>query len=189
MTTEVASLDSSRKTNSYIGYLPLGRSGAALCISYDWTPLQSELMRKVVRLIVFILIGMLVTCTLILLFLRKVVIKPLSSVQLTLRDYRENKDSEAAAAHLKQITTQNEIGEVSGVIPSCIEEYLHIAAQGTIAEEAKLKVERIPAEIRCEACGKESRPGLKRGLCPFCGSTDIRIIRGREYFVDSLEVE
>ncbi|MBR6044978.1 MAG: HD-GYP domain-containing protein [Ruminococcus sp.] len=119
---EVASLDSSRKTNSYIGYLPLGRSGAALCISYDWTPLQSELMRKVVRLIVFILIGMLVTCTMILLFLRKVVIKPLSSVQLTLRDYCENKDSEAAAAHLKQITTQNEIGEVSGDVRELVRE-------------------------------------------------------------------
>ena len=94
-----------------------------------------------------------------------------------------------AAGAKKILEIRLKIGELSGVIPSCIEEYLHIAAKGTIAEEAKLKVERIPAEIRCEACGRESRPGIKRGLCPFCGSTDIRIIRGREYFVDSLEVE
>ena len=94
---------------------------------------------------------------------------------------------EAGASRILEIRLK--IGELSGVIPACIEEYLHIAAKGTIAENARLKVERIPVEILCRSCGKESRPEKRKGFCPLCGSSDIRITRGREYFVDSLEVE
>ena len=81
------------------------------------------------------------------------------------------------------------IGELSGVMPSCIEEYLNIIAKGSIAEGAKLTVDTIPIRIRCRGCGAENTIGRKKISCPACGGTDIQIIAGREYFVDSLEVE
>lgn len=81
------------------------------------------------------------------------------------------------------------IGELSGVFPECIEEYLNMLAKGTIAEGAKLKVEKIPISIRCGECGFEGPVERKNVRCPECGSGDFRITGGREYYVDSLEVE
>ena len=81
------------------------------------------------------------------------------------------------------------IGELSGVIPECIQEYFNIAAAGSMAENAKLIVERVPATIRCRSCGYDGALGKRRRRCPNCEGTDFTLTGGREYFVDSLEVE
>jgi len=94
---------------------------------------------------------------------------------------------EAGAKRILEIRLK--IGELSGVFPECIREYLQIVSKGTIAEGAVLKVEKIPVAIRCERCGFEGVIDRKKIRCPECGSIDFRITAGREYFVDSLEVE
>ena len=81
------------------------------------------------------------------------------------------------------------IGELSGVFPECIKEYLDVLSKGTIAEGAVLKVEKIPVSIRCSKCTFEGPIDRKKIKCPECGSIDFRITGGREYYVDSLEVE
>ena len=81
------------------------------------------------------------------------------------------------------------IGELSGVFPQYIQECFDIASAGTIAEGAKLVVERIPVSIRCEDCGFEGVIDRKKIRCPQCGGSALKIIGGREYYVDSLEVE
>lgn len=81
------------------------------------------------------------------------------------------------------------IGELSGVFPEYIEEYLQALAKGTIAEGAKLKVERIPVSIKCGKCDFEGPIERKSAKCPVCESIDFKITGGREYYVDSLEVE
>ncbi len=81
------------------------------------------------------------------------------------------------------------IGELSGVLPECIQEYFNIASRGTIAEGALLKVEKIPITIKCNACGYNGEIPKRKIHCPECGSAEIKLLSGREYFVDSLEVE
>ena len=81
------------------------------------------------------------------------------------------------------------IGELSGVIPDCIEEYFNIISKGTIAEGAKIVTARIPVAITCPDCGFEGDIDRRKIRCPKCGGIDFKIIRGREYYVDSLEVE
>ena len=81
------------------------------------------------------------------------------------------------------------IGELSGVFPEYIQEYFDIASAGTIAEGAVLRVERIPVKIRCRTCLSEAEIGRDHICCPVCGGTDLQLLAGREYFVDSLEVE
>ena len=80
------------------------------------------------------------------------------------------------------------IGEISGIVPSCVEEYFSMASKGTIAEGAALHMETIPAAIHCRACGADSR--MQRGMfrCPSCGSTDFELTAGREFYVDHLEI-
>ena len=81
------------------------------------------------------------------------------------------------------------IGELSGVLPECIQEYFNIASKGTIAEGARLKVEKIPITIECRNCGYMGEIKKPRIHCPECDSWDFSLKSGREYFVDSLEVE
>ena len=81
------------------------------------------------------------------------------------------------------------IGELSGVMPECIQYYFDIASKGTIAENAKLKIEKIPVTVRCLDCGFEGVIDRKKIRCPDCGGTELKLIGGREYFVDSLEAE
>ena len=81
------------------------------------------------------------------------------------------------------------IVELSGVFPECINEYFKVLSEGTIAEGAVLKVEKIPVSIHCAECGFEGPVDRHKVKCPKCGGIDYKITGGREYFVDSLEVE
>ena len=81
------------------------------------------------------------------------------------------------------------IGELSGVLPECIQEYFNIASRGTIAEGARLCVEKIPITIHCGSCGYDGEIPKRKIHCPECGSSEIKLKSGREYYVDSLEVE
>lgn len=96
----------------------------------------------------------------------------------------------AEAAGAKRILEiRLKIGELSGVLPECIQEYFNIASRGTIAEGAALKVEKIPITITCASCGYDGEIPRRKIHCPKCASAEIKIKSGREYFVDSLEVE
>ena len=80
------------------------------------------------------------------------------------------------------------IGELSGVVPSCVTEYFTIAAKGTMAEGAAVEMESIPVRVHCNACGSEEILPAGTYACPVCKSRKFRIISGREYFVDHIEV-
>ena len=81
------------------------------------------------------------------------------------------------------------IGEYSGVIPSCIEEFFPLAAKGTAAEGAKLRMETAKAAFRCPECGWSGSLERHGTSCPRCGGTEIRMTSGREFYVKNLAVE
>lgn len=79
------------------------------------------------------------------------------------------------------------IGSVSGIVPACLEDFFPIAAKGTVAEGAKLEMRSIPAAIECPDCGYKGE--IKGSACPGCGGFGYRLTAGREFYIDSLEVE
>lgn len=79
------------------------------------------------------------------------------------------------------------VGELSGIVPECLYDFFPIAAKGTVAEGAAVTAETIPAQIRCLSCGYEGIP--QKACCARCGGDDIKLIAGREFFVESIEVE
>ena len=81
------------------------------------------------------------------------------------------------------------IGEYSGVIPSCIEEYFPLVAKGSAAEEAELVLETVTATFLCSECGYLGPLKEHSACCPACGSSAIRMETGREFYVESLVVD
>lgn len=81
------------------------------------------------------------------------------------------------------------IGEFSGVLPQLIQDYFDIVSKDTIADGAKLVIDRIPIGVRCNNCSHENTIDIMKIKCPVCGSTDVKIVSGKEFYVDSMEVE
>lgn len=81
------------------------------------------------------------------------------------------------------------IGEYSGLMPDCLREFFPIAARGSCAEGAALVMVPLAARFQCDDCGFEGGADRKKACCPRCQSTAIRMIRGREFYVDNLKVE
>lgn len=80
------------------------------------------------------------------------------------------------------------IGELSTVVDESVQFYWDFVSEGTAAEGAKLHFRRIPAELLCQGC--RHTYSLKEDLtCPKCHSNDIRIITGREFSLEAIEVD
>ena len=97
------------------------------------------------------------------------------------------KAKEAGAEKILEVNFH--IGEMSGIVPSCIQEYFALASKGTIAEGAVINLKTVPAEIVCEGCGYKGVPDKKNYCCPDCGGFQIRLISGREYYIENLLAE
>jgi len=81
------------------------------------------------------------------------------------------------------------IGELSGFVADCIQFYFDTLSKATIAEGAALNFETAPVELRCRNCSAVFRPRDALWSCPKCGSQGAEIFKGRELYIDSVEVE
>ncbi len=81
------------------------------------------------------------------------------------------------------------VGELSSVIPECIEMYFELLADGTMLQGARLIFTYIDAELKCGPCGRlflKKQSGIE---CPDCGGLGTFTEKGREFYVESIEVE
>jgi hydrogenase nickel incorporation protein HypA/HybF len=96
----------------------------------------------------------------------------------------------AARAGAKRIMCINlAIGEMSGIVDDSVQFYFDFVSRDTPAEGASLNFERVPARFRCRACQTDFSPGKQQWTCPQCGELSLEILAGREFYVDSIEVE
>lgn len=91
------------------------------------------------------------------------------------------------AAKIKAIRLR--MGPFTGLYPECIQMYLDVLAEGTIAEGAKIEAEVLPLKVLCRDCGAESEITRRSIACPHCGSLRLKILSGKEFMIYSLEVE
>jgi len=98
--------------------------------------------------------------------------------------------TEAAKYQAKRVVEiRIKAGALAGVLPALIQEYFHIISAGTVAEQARLVIEKIPAAVSCLDCGAEREAERFIFTCPACGGGHIRLLKGQEFYVDNLEVE
>ena len=81
------------------------------------------------------------------------------------------------------------MGPFCGLYPECIQMYLDVLAEGTIAEGAKIEAEVLPLSVLCRDCGKESEITRRSIAWPHCGSLRLKILSGKEFMITSMEVE
>ncbi len=102
--------------------------------------------------------------------------------------------------HVDKIAEQNkaklvnsvtlEIGKVSGIIPSYLDDCFKWAVNNRSShmQGCKLKIEEIDAITYCENC-KSKYDTIKYGkICPNCKSDKTYLIQGNEFVIKEIEV-
>lgn len=80
------------------------------------------------------------------------------------------------------------VGDYSGYVASSIELYFDIIAEGSLAENAKLNIERVVPKLKCSNCGSlfERKPFSFE--CPNCGGEGSPTEIGKEFYIKSIEI-
>ncbi|MBQ9973131.1 MAG: hydrogenase maturation nickel metallochaperone HypA [Firmicutes bacterium] len=95
----------------------------------------------------------------------------------------------AEAEEVLSVTLQ--VGEIRDVVDELMEKCFRFISKGTIAENATLNIIKVPFIVKCNNCGtekKEEMSNLNNLHCDSCGSTDMKLVSGREFFVDDIEI-
>jgi len=91
----------------------------------------------------------------------------------------------------KVVSVSVRIGELSDLVNEWMQRYFDYLSRGTIAEGATIRIERIPATFRCDACGDvfPADPRTREAIhCPRCASDAMTLVTGRECYVQQIEV-
>jgi hydrogenase nickel incorporation protein HypA/HybF len=105
-----------------------------------------------------------------------------SIIEIVLRHARQ-----AGATRVTRIDLL--IGDLSSIVDDSVQFYFDMISKGTIAEGARLAFNRVPGRFRCWDCQATFAPDGRAYLCPECGGARVEVVAGREFRVESIEVE
>lgn len=82
------------------------------------------------------------------------------------------------------------IGEMASIVDDSVQFYFDILSKDTLAAGAALSFRRAPATATCLDCQRQTpvKPPLLP-VCPVCGSNKLVVTGGKEFFVESIEVD
>ncbi len=109
------------------------------------------------------------------------------SVTANLLDLAVKRAQEANAQRITDLYLV--IGQLSSIIDDSVQFYWNIVSENTIAAGSLLHFRRIPAEALCLKCGRRYLLKEDNFACPDCGSEQIRIVAGDEFYLESMDVE
>lgn len=81
------------------------------------------------------------------------------------------------------------IGQFSSIVDDSVQFYWDVISKDTSAQGARLHFERIAGEMTCQQCGHMFRPTGETFDCPSCSSAFVKITKGEEFQVESIDVE
>ena len=109
------------------------------------------------------------------------------SITQSILDYSLSEEKKHGGVKIREIRLL--LGPFSGIVPECIQMYMDLLAEGTIAQGVKIKATTLPLKVRCRDCGKESEITRRHIACPFCESLRLEILSSNDFIIDSLEVD
>ncbi len=84
-----------------------------------------------------------------------------------------------------------QVGSLSDLEDEWMQRYFDYLSKDTIAQGAKLKIERMPIVMQCNSCGASYNVesySIGDAACPECKSKDKKFTSGRGYFISNMEV-
>jgi hydrogenase nickel incorporation protein HypA/HybF len=102
---------------------------------------------------------------------------------------------EIALRHAKQANASRvtdvyiTVGRLSSIVDDSVQFYWDIVGEDSICKGATLHFNRIPARLLCLNCQNEFELDEELTPCPACGSAQLKVLTGEEFFVDSIGVE
>jgi hydrogenase nickel incorporation protein HypA/HybF len=94
---------------------------------------------------------------------------------------------------VRQVMAINlQVGRLSDLEDDWIQRYFDYLSNGTVAQGAKLKIERTPILLQCNFCATSydvEITNISDAVCPACGQKGSKLISGREYYIRNMEVQ
>jgi hydrogenase nickel incorporation protein HypA/HybF len=87
------------------------------------------------------------------------------------------------------VSIELEVGPLSGVEPQLLEHAYPLAAAGSCAAGAELRIRRMPVRVHCRQCGHEAEVAPNRLCCAACGAIGVRVTGGEELLLRRVEFE
>jgi hydrogenase nickel incorporation protein HypA/HybF len=105
-----------------------------------------------------------------------------SILEITLRHAQQAQARRVTALHLV-------IGQLASIVDDSVQFYWDIMTKDTLADGAVLHFRRIPAELECSACSTRYTLPADDLACPSCHSSQVKVVSGSEFYLDSIEIE
>lgn len=81
-------------------------------------------------------------------------------------------------------------GKMVAVVDDSMQFFFKYLSSNTIADGAELVIEHLPIRVKCQECKEVGEVNeFEVSTCPKCGEFAIELVSGREFYVDSIEVE
>jgi len=81
------------------------------------------------------------------------------------------------------------VGKWSGADPESLEFALQILASESLWPKAAFQIRSEPLGLECRKCGRHFEPEELNLACPGCQSLDVEVVKGKDVYVESLEIE
>lgn len=88
---------------------------------------------------------------------------------------------EVATVHVR-------VGAMRQIVPETLIYCWSLVTEQTDLAAAALKVERVPAKIRCPNCGQERVLAELAMVCPLCPGQAVDLVEGDEFLITSLDL-
>lgn len=147
--------------NYYIGYYPVkvdGEIRAAFGIVYKWDDMRQAVMHTTINAMVIIIVGMILLMTLVIVFLYRRAIKPVSRIHNTLVEYTNDKNSSDVVKAMYDIKANNELGYLADVISDLALEIDHYTKKNIEIAVAKERAEKEAYEAKVAVMTSQIRP-------------------------------
>lgn len=107
-----------------------------------------------------------------------------SILNIVVKNALANKAEKVMVVHLR-------IGDLTDLVDEYIQHYFDYLSKGTVAEGARLNIERSPIVFQCNDCQSKFSVSLReigKVICDQCKSSNVMFVSGREFFIKNIEV-
>ena len=103
-------------------------------------------------------------------------------IELAEKHCRENGGSRVINVNLV-------VGDYSGYVGESVQMYFDVISEGTLCQGAACNIRHVEPKTRCSKCGKLFKRQLMSFECPYCGGQGEPTDIGKEFYIDTIEIE